>query len=225
VRDLLKRMMTLLPPQRHERLAQRRDIITLRMPESPSERIDAATLRIVRRAIARRQELVFDYLGTFDEDTPRRHRVAPYLVFFRPEGHGYLDATLLEATPHGNEIVRSAIHYRLDRIVPGSARLLPQMLPPQRVAPPTYTIRYRLLPVVARRRDVAAYFPNTIIDYQPDGGAFVTATITNLWQARQILLRYGTACEVVEPAELVELFRATARGLAALYERGGKPNV
>ncbi|HEU5012634.1 MAG TPA: WYL domain-containing protein [Roseiflexaceae bacterium] len=225
VRDLLKRMMTLLPPQRHERLVQRRDIITLRMPESPSERIDAATLRTVRRAIARRQELVFDYLGTFDEDTPRRHRVAPYLVFFRPEGHGYLDATLLEATPHGNEIVRSAIHYRLDRIVPGSARLLPQMLPPQRVAPPTYTIRYRLLPVVARRRDVAAYFPNTIIDYQPDGGAFVTATITNLWQARQILLRYGTACEVVEPAELVELFRATARGLAALYERGGKPNV
>ena len=35
--------------------------------------------------------------------------------------------------------------------------------------------------------------------------------------ARQILLRYGDACEVLEPAELVALFRKTARGLAEIY--------
>src|SRR5262249_42474491 len=148
-------------------------------PESPSEPIDTATLAIIRRAVTRRQELVFEYLSTFDTDTPRRHRVAPYLIFFRPEGHGYLDATVLEVTPSGKEIIHSAIHYRLDRIVPGSARVLPQMLPPQRIAPPTYRLRYLLLPVVARRRDIAVYFPNTHIEYHDDGSATISATVTN----------------------------------------------
>jgi len=107
--------------------------------------------------------------------------------------------------------------------VPGSARVLPQMLPPQRGAPPSYRLRYRLLPVVARRRDVAAYFPETQFDYQDDGSALVTATTTNLWQARQILLRYGTACEVLEPPALVALFRAVAEGLSALYQPDDSP--
>jgi len=95
---------------------------------------------------------------------------------------------------------------------------LPQMLPPQRMAPPTYRLRYRLLPVVARRRDVAVYFPNSQIEYHDDGSATITASVTNLWQARQVLLRYGTACEVLEPNELIELFRKTAQGLATIYK-------
>lgn len=222
VRDLLERVTALLPSGRRALAAQQAGAIRLQLPASPSERIDAATLAAVRRAIARRQELQFDYLSTFDAETPRRHRVAPYLVFFRPEGHGYLDATLLEATPAGSETPRSAIHYRLDRIVPGSARVLPTMLPPQRVAAPSYTLRYRLLPVVARRRDVAVCFPNTQIDYHDDGSATVSATITNLWQTRQVLLRYGTACEVLGPPELVELFRATAAGLGKMYGAGAQ---
>ncbi|KPV53315.1 transcriptional regulator [Kouleothrix aurantiaca] len=217
IRELLERVTALLPSGRRAMTAQQTGAIRLQLPASPSERIDAATLATVRRAIARRQELQFDYLSTFDTDTPRRHRVAPYLVFFRPEGHGYLDATLLEVTPSGNEIKHSAIHYRLDRIVPRSARVLPTMLPPQRIAPPSYLLRYRLLPVVARRRDIAVYFPNTQIEYQQDGSAIVSATVTNLWQTRQVLLRYGTACEVLEPAELVELFRRTAAGLGEIY--------
>jgi len=45
----------------------------------------------------------------------------------------------------------------------------------------------------------------------------VTATVTNLWQTRQVLLRYGDACEVLEPLELIALFRKTAAGLANLY--------
>ncbi|HEY3232536.1 MAG TPA: WYL domain-containing protein [Roseiflexaceae bacterium] len=83
-------------------------------------------------------------------------------------------------------------------------------------------LRFRLLPVVARRRDVAAYFPNTQLAYHDDGSATITATVTNLWQTRQILLRYGDACVVLEPSELVELFRKTARELAPLY--GGAEN-
>lgn len=101
--------------------------------------------------------------------------------------------------------------------VPGTAAVLPTVLPPVRPSPPAYRLRYTLVPQVARRRDVAAYFPNTEITYHDDGGAEVTATVTNLWQARQILLRYGDACQVHEPAELVALFRKTAQGLIELY--------
>jgi len=94
---------------------------------------------------------------------PRRHRVAPYGIFFRPEGHAYLDATLLDVIPARGETLHAAIDYRLDRIVAGTPQVLPRMLPPHRPQPKTYTLRYLLHPVIARRRDVAAYFPNTQI--------------------------------------------------------------
>ena len=218
VRALLSQITALLPASRRTALASQRSPIALMLNDAAAGRIDAHTLATVRRAIERRQELSFDYLGTFDIDTPRRHRVAPYHMFFRPEGHGYLDATLLEVVPGGGETRHAAIHYRLDRIVAGSVRVLPQMLPPIRPQAPSYTLRYQLLPVVARRRDIATYFPNTVITYNEDDSATVTASITNLWQARQILLRYGSACVVLEPAELVALFRQTAVGLAELYQ-------
>jgi predicted DNA-binding transcriptional regulator YafY len=218
IRALLDRVLRLLPTDRQTQHQQRRAAMRLRLPGGGTGRIDTTVLATVKRAIDERRELTFAYWSTFDTDAPRRHRVAPYGIFFRPEGHGYLDATLLEVTPAGSETIHAAIDYRLDRIVPGTTQLLPRVLPPARPQPRAYALRYRLLPVVARRRDVAAYFPNTNIAYHDDGSATVTATVTNLWQTRQILLRYGDACEVLEPAELVALFRKTARGLADIYD-------
>ena len=216
VRALLDRMLRLLPSARREQHQQRRAAVRLSLPAGGG-RIDPGVLALVKRAIDERRELAFRYLSTFDAETPRRHRVAPYGVFFRPEGHAYLDATLLEVSPAGGETLHAAIDYRLDRIVPGSVQVLPTKLPLERLQPRTYTLRYRLLPAVARRRDLATYFPGTSISYHGDGSATVHATVTNLWQTRQILLRYGDACEVLEPAELVALFRKTAAGLATLY--------
>ena len=94
------------------------------------------------------------------------------------------------------------------------------MLPHERVQPPSYALHYRLLPDVARRRDVTSLFPGSQITYHDDGTADVTATITNLWQTRQALLRYGAGCVVVDPPELVDMFRATIRGFADLYGVG-----
>jgi len=219
VRTLLDQISRLLPAQRQEQHQQQRAAARLRLPESGSLHIDSAVLTAIKRAIDERRELEFQYLSTFDTSNARRHRVAPYGIFFRPEGHVYLDATLLEVTPAGGEIIHAAIDYRLDRIVSGSAQVLPSMLPPTRLTPRTYRLRYHLVPVVARRRDVAAYFPDTEIRYHQDGSATVTATMTNLWQARQILLRYGDACRVTEPPELVALFRRTAEGLSSTYPK------
>jgi predicted DNA-binding transcriptional regulator YafY len=217
IRALLDRVIRLLPTSRQEEHRRKRGAVVLDMSGRTPDRVDQHTLAKLRRAIEFRQEATFEYLSLFDEEKPRIHRVAPYLIFFRPEGHGYLDATLLEVTPAGGELLHAAIPYRLDRIKPGSVKILPTMLPPQRIQPPTFTLRYTLQPVVARRRDVAAYFPNTQITYNDDGSATITATVTNLWQTRQILLRYGTACQVHEPPELVALFRETAQGLVDMY--------
>jgi predicted DNA-binding transcriptional regulator YafY len=217
VRTLLDQISRLLPAHRQEQHQRQRAAAHLRLPESGTARIDSAVLNAIKRAIDERRELEFQYLSTFDTSSARRHRVAPYGIFFRPEGHVYLDATLLDVFPVGGEIIHAAIDYRLDRILPGSARVLPGMLPPTRLTPRTYRLRYHLVPVVARRRDVAAYFPDTQIHYHSDGSATVMATITNLWQARQILLRYGDACRVAEPPELVALFRRAAEGLLRNY--------
>ncbi|NTU84217.1 MAG: WYL domain-containing protein [Chloroflexales bacterium] len=216
LRELLERVVLLLPPARQAEHRRRRSTIRLGVGRGAS-RIDPDTLTIIKYAVEERRELIFDYLSTFDAEQPRRHRVAPYGITFRPEGHGYLDATVLEVTPKGGETIHAAIDYRLDRIVPGTAVVLPTGLPPIRVSPPTYTLCYTLVPQVARRQDIAAYFPNTQITYHDDGSAEVTATVSNLWQARQILLRYGDACHVHEPVELVALFRKTAQGLSKLY--------
>ncbi|MEN9933427.1 MAG: hypothetical protein RLZZ387_6 [Chloroflexota bacterium] len=217
VRALLDQVMRLLPAERQTQHLRRRAGARLTLPGRTSGRIDPGVLTAVKRAIDERRELAFKYLSTFDAATPRRHRVAPYGIFFRPEGHVYLDATLLDVQPRRGETLHAAIDYRLDRIMEGTAEVLPTMLPPARLQPKTYRLCYRLHPNVARRRDVAAYFPSTQISYHADGGATVTATVTNLWQTRQVLLRYGDACTVEEPAELVELFRKAVAGLGRIY--------
>jgi predicted DNA-binding transcriptional regulator YafY len=218
LRAFLERILLLLPPARREQHQQRDTPISLYIGGGQGGgKIDPRVLAQVKRAIEKRRELEFDYFSTFDETTPRRHRVAPYGIFFRPEGHGYLDATLLEVTPRVNEPRYAAISYRLNRIVSDTVEILPTVLPPERKQPHTYTLCYYLVPIVARRRDVATYFPGSQIVYHNDGSATVTATVTNLWQARQVLLRYGNACTVLEPPELIDLFRATARGLAEIY--------
>ncbi len=212
---LLQRVLDALPPLRREQYQASRTALRLQLTGSATRRVHESVLTTVRRAARQRRELQFRYLEA--DGSERQHRVAPYHVFFRPEGHAYLDATVLEVIPAGPPARLTAVEYRLDRIVPGSAQILSQVLPPVRPAPPSYRLRYRLTPAVAKRRDVAAYFPETEIVYHDDGSATVSATITNLWQARQILLRYGDGCMVEEPPELIEKFQETARGLAAIY--------
>lgn len=215
--DLLDRILLLLPEQRRVEHRSARSALRLQLGDGSARRVDPGLLAAIKRAIKGRCELLFEYNGAEPDGLPRRHRVAPYGIAFRAEGHAYLDATVLDVQPPGLAVLHSAVDYRLDRIIQGSVHVLPQMLPPERLRPPTYTLRYRLLPAAARRRDVATYFPESRVSYHDDGSATVTAAITNIWQARQILLRYGSGCIVEEPPELVAKFREAARDLSAIY--------
>lgn len=216
IRELLARVVMTIPFE-HRDVYRQHSAAFLHLTGKAPGRIDPVVNKTIRRAIKRRQEVAFLYWSTLDSKQPRYHRVAPYRIF-RPEGQSdLLDATLLEVRPAGEETVHDTVHYRLEHIVPGSVELLPNALPTERIIPPVLTLRYRLAPRMARQQDVLPYFPGTQISYQDDGSALVTATITNLWQTHQVLLRYGAACEVLEPPELVALFRETAQEFAQVY--------
>ncbi len=211
--QLLTQLISLLPPARRTpRLDEAGEQIVT--PRSVTD-LDRTLLRRIRRAVGH-QQLQFQYCSTFTTtDDGIAHRVAPYGLLVR-DGHLYLDADCLWADSPAWQA--RALRYRLDRIVPESLQVLPDVVPPLRLNMPTYELRYELTPAVARRRDVALHFVDSQVDYRDDGSALVTAIIDDLWHARLTLLRYGANCRVLAPSELITLMRETARDLAALYE-------
>jgi predicted DNA-binding transcriptional regulator YafY len=80
-----------------------------------------------------------------------------------------------------------------------------------------YRLRYHLSANIARQRDIARWFPQSEVTFNPDGSATVVAQTHDLWQARQVLLRYRHHCHVVEPPELVAMIRETLALMIDLY--------
>lgn len=219
---LLDRIVALLPPERQRGLPRPPRDVRLDYPD-PSRSLAPRTLERVRRALRDRQELSFAYRSTYAEgDSVVLHRVAPYGLLFR-DGHHYLDAYCYDC---GDPAIRPRYRlYRLDRMVDDSVRPLPDVLPP--IAPPRqrFRLRYTLSPAVARQQDIALWFPGSAAHFHPDGSAEVTAETGDLWQARQILLRYREQCRVHEPPELVALMRESIARMAALYSDEADPHA
>jgi predicted DNA-binding transcriptional regulator YafY len=217
MRALLHQIHQLLPTERRGSL-DKRNLLRLQRLGTSLDRVPAQLLSTLRRAMWR-QEICFEYISN-QPGIPRVwHRAAPYEIVFKPDGHAYLDAATLQTEPADATITLPiATSYRLDRIADETLRILPTTLPSQRLGVRTYTIRYRLHPNVARRKDIAYHFPDSQVAYHVDESATVTAKATNLWQARQTLFRYGSACVVEEPPELVELFKKAIREMANAYD-------
>ena len=172
-----------------------------------------AGLQTVQRAVGR-QQIRFAYHSPYSgAATVETHQVAPYALLYR-DGYLYLDGYCYESSVA--KLRRRWVRYRLDRVA-GGVTLLPYPLPPTAPARPVYTIRYQLSPPAAHRQDVAEWFAQTTVQFQADGAALVTGETSDLWQARQILLRYREHCRVLEPPELIELMRESVARLAQLY--------
>lgn len=210
---LLARIVNLLPAERRRLLARAPHDVRIDTP-TPSADIPAQPRDLLRQALGRRQ-VQFGYRSTYAQgDAVVLHRVAPYDLFFR-DGHHYLDAYCLEcAIP---ELVHSYVLYRVDRIVADSLRRLPDVLPPAAPPRPRHRLRYRLGPQVARQRDIALWFPSSEVVFEADGSALISAQTSDLWQARQILLRYREHCRVLEPPELVALIRESLERMSEGY--------
>ena len=223
IRALLKRIEQLLPDERRTALRTPSPVQLQLGAGGDPARIDQTTLRALRRAITGRRQLRFAYFSSHDTDTPRTHTVEPYRIFFSDVGHGYLDCTHISAAPSRGETPGQWINYRLDRIVPRSATVLGQMLPPTRRQPPSHTVSYTLSPRVAHHRNVAHLFPHSQFVWHDDGSASVTATVTDLWQARLTLLRYAGACAVTGPPQLVAMMRDAVAEMMVVYGLAGAP--
>ncbi len=217
VAALLDRVVSLLPAERRRGLPRPPRDVRFDLPR-PSRSLTPATLARVRRALGR-QQLRFAYQSSFvSAETVVVHRVAPYGLIFR-DGHHYLDAFCYDC---GDPLISPRYRlYRLDRIVADSLCSLPETIPPPEVAPPRprYRLRYTLGPPVARQRDLALWFPAGEVHFLPDGSAEVHGECSDLWQARQILLRYREHCVVHEPPELVAMIRESVARMAEVYGR------
>jgi len=217
VQALLQRVCALLPEDRRRQLAGSPAYPRLAHPTATSGPA-AAVLATVRRAVGQ-QQLEFTYASPYlPAGETEWHRVAPYDLVYR-DGHIYLEAYCYESsTPR---LATRTIDYRLDRIASAGLRVLPARLPPGRMPRPSYALRYWLSPHVAHQHDILLWFPESALEFAADGSVLVTARITDLWQARQVLLGYREHCRVLAPPELVDLMRESVTRLAQLYKDGG----
>lgn len=210
---LRERLCALLSERNRAQLPAIAPSPRLAVPARTTGAVDALIARL--RPALGRAEITFQYRSPYTPaDELEQHRVAPYELFQR-DGHTYLEAYCLDSSLA--KLRGRYIAYRLDRIVARSLRRLPRQLPPVRYARRVYRLRYELTPAVAGRRDIALWFPGSTCAYTDDGGAVVEACITDLWYARNVLLRYREHCRVLEPPELVAMLRESARGIARLY--------
>ncbi len=222
VRGLLDTLVSYLPEDRRKTIHRMRSVPHLDLHPVDAGEIDERNLNTIERAVVKRYRLAFDYLSPRHEKRePRRHVVEPYDLDFE-DGHYYLDAFCLHwSGPLGSRDHYNYIQYRVDYIVPGSARMLPNKLAPGRRKPRTYMLRYELAPVIARG-GVSRRFPETEVRIRDDGWAEVTAKITNPFMAAKRLLSYGAGCRVLGPPEVVRLVREAVRGMAEIYGFAGK---
>ncbi|MFV9504089.1 MAG: helix-turn-helix transcriptional regulator [Oscillochloridaceae bacterium umkhey_bin13] len=213
VAALLDRVVALLPPERKQRLGRPEREVHLDLPR-PSRSVEPDLLARLRRVLGH-QQISFAYRSSFvSDETVVLHRVAPYRLIFR-DGHHYLDAYCHDC---GDPTIAPRYRlYRLDRLVADSLRTLPTVLPPLAPSRPSYQLHYTLSPHVARQRDIALWFPGSEVHFLPDGSAEIHARCSDLWQARQILLRYREQCVVHAPSELVALIRESIARMAELY--------
>jgi predicted DNA-binding transcriptional regulator YafY len=212
---LRERLLALLPEDQRTRLPAIAPSPRLDGPTRTSGVVDAVIARL--RPALGKAEITFQYRSPYTPaDTLEQHRVAPYELFQR-DGSTYLEAYCLESSLA--KLRGRYIAYRLDRIVAKSVRRLPRQLAPVRYARRSYRLRYELMPAVAGRRDIALWFPNSTCSYTDDGGAVVEACITDLWYARNVLLRYREHCRVLEPPELIAMMRESVGQMQRLYTR------
>jgi predicted DNA-binding transcriptional regulator YafY len=206
IQDLLAFVLSRLPDDQQKAVVEHRRALNIDFSERTDYRsLDSATLIEVERAILRHHQLAFTYRSP-REGKERRHVIEPKPLSFK-NGHVYL---------HGWSVdYDQELHFRLDYLLPGTAKMLHT---PQRPRPAarSFQLRYHLTPAIARN-GVSQHFPDQQVEAHSDGSVTVTAQITNLFEARQLVLKYGENCVVESPPELVEQMRVVAAHFAQVY--------
>ncbi len=217
----LDRIVSILPEQRRRLLQHTSSHPRLDSPRA-ARRPAQPVIERLKRSLGRSQ-ISFEYVSSYATGGQAlRHRVAPYDLLYR-DGHTYLEGFCLDCQIQ--ELVNTHVLYRVDRIAPASLRVLAAQLAPGAARRRSYTLRYWLSPRIAARRDIALWFPDSVPTFSDDGSAIVTAQIHDLWQARQVMLRYREHCRILEPPELIAMLCESIAAMAQLYTDQEEPNA
>ena len=208
VDHLVERLTNHLNPE--AQAAARRDpLLTVVLAAADDLNPQRTVFQVVQQAIERQQALEFKYRSSRAQ-TLKRHVVQPYDSLEFRDGHFYFTGHSL-LTGYDYE-------FRLDRLEPGSARVLPQKLAERRPKPQPLTLRYRLASRIAHY-GASRRFPGHQEEKLPNGDVIVTAEIDrrSLFWASKTLLKYGENCEVLEPRELREEMARVAWAMTSVY--------
>lgn len=222
VRQLIDRLVGRLPDDR-QRLFRRAAgaLPTADLRQRDSEPIDDGVWETVLAAHRARQELVFDYRGGEDKGAAHRHHVQPWDVQFTDRGHWRLRGYCLSIDGRDGRIEpRDYRHYRLSRIAPGSARVLPRVLPPLRPLGRPRRAVFELSPRIARfgvsaRRELLG---EPTISPTAEGWVRVEGRTLDVFELARNLLYYGAHCRVLGGPELLGEVRGLVEELSQLYD-------
>lgn len=204
---LVSRVRACLPPDLRERESHPLLSVVIATADTPAPH--AQTLRVIAEAIRQRRVLEFEYRSPRTERVIR-HSVQPYDSLEYRDAHFYVEAHNLK--------LEKTLDYRLDRIVAGTARLLPPKFAAGQRRLAMRTLRYRLAAKVARY-GASRRFAGHQEQKQPDGSVIVSAQIARdeLFWASKTLLKYGENCMVLEPPELVKEMQRVVKEMAENY--------
>ncbi len=207
VQNLFSFVLSRLPEEQQKAIVEQRSALNIEFHEKTNySKIDHSTLSEIERAILRGQQLEFTYRSPRKGEEVR-HVIEPQPLRYK-DGHIYLSGWSVE---YQNEL-----HFRLDYILRNTAKMLNKRITQPRPSQRTYLLRYHLTPIIARN-SVSEQFPEQNTKHHPDGSATITAKIDDLFDVRQIMLKYGENCTVESPPELVELMRPVAAHFAQTY--------
>ncbi len=208
VASLVDRMTTLLSPGQQAQVNQSVPLSVL-VPMLDDIEPHRLTLQKVQDAISKRHPLEFEYRARTSEKS-KRHVVTVYNSLELREGHLYFQG-------HSDRIDND-LEFRLDRVVPGTARLLPAKV--VTADKPHHPLRlcYRLSREFASQ-GATRRFRNHQEERQEDGSLVVTAEIdeSELFWASKTLLKYGASCVVLNPPELVAEMKRVVEQMAKNY--------
>jgi predicted DNA-binding transcriptional regulator YafY len=218
-RPLLEAIQRLLPPDLLRQLERHNPAMEIDLRDLEQGEIPPQVWNTVRRAIAERRVLQFDYISPGHDPPERRtHVVEPYPLKFQ-DGHWRLLA-FCRRWSGARELQEPAgwLTYRLSRIQPDGLEVWPDKFPPTQRRRRLVPLQYRLGPALHRGGVSPRFEDMQVSPVEEDGWVTVTTRTDDLFAARRILLGYGENCRVLAPPELRREMAAAARMMAEFYK-------
>lgn len=222
IHQLIDQLVEWLPPDRQKRFrrfSSQQPTADLRLRDS--EVIAPDVWAVVLKAWQDNRELKFDYRSSqHDDGLPREHHIQPWDLYFSDRGHWHLRGyCLFNDGPNGPWHPNDYVNYRVCRIVPGSAEVLPRKLPGVRPNGRPREVIFELAPAIARfgvseRKELHGEPKIISVD---DGWVRVEGKTLDVFNLSRNLLYYGKNCRVLGGRELLAEMRKLVADLAEIY--------